>query len=442
MSSESSANQVTRRYFIQTTGSAAAAAPLLGPRSLQPAALETLNVACVGVGGMGGGDLKNVASGKNVRIVGLCDTDAKSLGRAAKGHAKAQTFADYRKMYDAMGKDIDAVVIATPDHMHGAIAIGALSLGKHVYCQKPIAHNLYECRQMATLAADNKLVTQMGTQIHSQTAYRTAVATLRTGVIGKVREAHLWVGKSWGGNAAGRPDKQDPVPSNLDWDLWLGVAKDRPYVSGRYHPGQWRRWLDFGSGTLGDMGCHIFDPVFTALGIGAPKSVVSKGPKHFREMFAPNGDFHYEFPGTEQTTETVKFRWTDGGSKKAADKAQLPKGVKLPGSGSFLIGEKGVMVIPHWAPPQFYSNGQKMDVELQILPSKNHRHEWTDACRGEDKTSTPFSYAGPLTEAVLLGTIAGHFPGTKLNWDSAAMEFDNYLATALVRRIYRKGWEL
>ncbi len=416
--------------------------PLLGPRTLRPTPQETLNVACVGVGGMGGGDLKNVAAGKNVRILALCDTDAKRLGGASKSHPKAQTFADYRRLLDGLGKDIDAVVVSTPDHMHGSIAVAALRLGKHVYCQKPIAHNLHECRLMTSLAAQNKLVTQMGTQIHSHAAYRTAVKTLQSGVIGKVKEAHLWVGKSWGGNAAGRPDKEDAVPARLDWDLWQGVARQRPYVARIYEPGQWRRWLDFGSGTLGDMGCHIFDPVFTSLGIGAPKSVVSSGPRHFNEMFAPNGDFLYEFPGTEHTAETVTFRWTDGKAKKDIAKAQLPKGERLPGAGSFLVGESGVMVIPHWSTPRLYRNGEKMDAEILSLPGKNHYHEWTDACRGEGETTTPFSYAGPLTEAVLLGTIAGHFPGKKLRWDSAAMEFDDYLANALIRRRYRSGWEL
>lgn len=435
-------SSITRRHFLQASGVAAASAPMLGPRILNPDPLETLNVACVGVGGMGGSDLNATAKGKNVRIVALCDIDANNLGRAAKGHGDAKTFADYRKMLDTMGKDIDAVVVATPDHMHGSISLAAMSLGKHVYCQKPIAHNLYECREMASLAKKTGVVTQMGTQIHSHAAYRTAVATLRSGVIGKVKEAHLWVGKSWGGSTKGRAPKGDPVPDHVDWDLWLGVAKDRPFVKGAYHPGQWRRWLDFGSGTLGDMGCHIFDPVFSALGIGAPKSVVSNGPGHFNEMFAPNGDLTYEFPGTDQTEDTITFRWTDGSSKKAIEKAQLPKGEKLPGAGSFLVGEKGVMVIPHWAPPRFYSNGQKLDVDVKNLPSLEHRNEWTDACRGEGKTSTPFSYACPLTEAVLIGTVAGHFASEKLQWDSANMEFDNYVATALVRRIYRKGWQL
>jgi predicted dehydrogenase len=429
-------SRITRRHFLQATGAAAAAVPMLGARTSTLSPLETLNVACVGVGGMGGSDLSATASGKNVRIAALCDIDAHHLGEAKKRHDGAKTFADYRKMFDAMGKDIDAVVIATPDHMHGSVALAAMSLGKHVYCQKPIAHNLYECREMASMAARTGVVTQMGTQIHSHSA------ALRTGVIGKVHEAHLWVGKSWGGNAAGRPAKVDPVPDHVDWDLWLGVASERPYADGQYHPAQWRRWLDFGSGTLGDMGCHIFDPVFAALGIGAPNSVVSNGPGHFREMFAPDGDFTYEFPGTDQTAATIKFRWTDGAAQKAKELAQLPKGEELPGAGSFLVGEKGVMVIPHWAAPRFYHKGEKMNVAIETLPDKEHRHEWTDACRGEGETSTPFSYACPLTEAVLLGTVAGHFPGQQLHWDSAKMEFDSYVATALVRRIYRKGWQL
>ena len=440
--------KLSRRSFLQSASSAAVAVPLLAPRLSVPSPLATLNVACVGVGGMGAGDLSNVAKGENVRIIGLCDTDASRLGAAAKRHPKAETYRDYRRLFDKLGKDIDAVVVSTPDHMHGSIAIAAMRLGKHVYCQKPIAHNLHECRLMTELAVQHRLVTQMGTQIHSHAAYRTAVATLRSGVIGKVREAHLWVGKSWGGTAAGRPAKQDPVPAGFDWDLWLGVARQRPFVKGLYHPGQWRRWLDFGSGTLGDMGCHIFDPVFSALGLGAPTSVVAQGPQHFREGFAPDGDFLFEFRGTPQTTDAITFRWTDGKARKAIEKAELPKpkagqkAERLPGAGSFLVGENGVMVIPHWAPPRFYRSGEKLEAKIVKLPGLNHYHEWTDACRGVGKTSTPFAYAGPLTEAVLLGTIAGHFPGQKLTWDSAAMEFDHHLANALIRRRYRAGWEL
>ncbi len=433
---------VSRRSFLKT--SAVVAAAPFTPRlwALSPA--ETLNVACVGVGGMGRADLHSVRTGKNVRIVALCDVDARSLGEAAKEkeNGDARTFADYRRMLDAMAKDIDAVVVSTPDHMHGPIAIAAMQLGKHVYCQKPIAHNLRECRMMANLAAAKGLVTQMGTQIHAHEAYRTAVATLQAGAIGKVKEAHLWVGKSWAGPAGGRPDKSDPVPEHLDWDLWLGVAAERPFVGGLYHPANWRGWIDFGSGTLGDMGCHIFDPVFSALGLGAPRTVHSHGPQHHAETFAGDEDVRYTFAGTQRTADVLAFRWTDGNAQPDAERAQLPKDVKLPGSGSFLVGEKGVMVIPHWAMPSLYRDGEKLEVELETKPAGDHYHEWTDACRGEGKTSTPFSYAGPLTEAVLVGTVAGRFPGRELRWDSAGLRFDVTEATALVSRTYRKGWEI
>ena len=403
---------ISRRTFFVSSASAAIGLGLsrLAPAWASPA--ETLNVACVGVGGMGGADLAQISRGKGVRIVALCDVDANNLGRAAKGHVGARTFADYRKLFDEMGKEIDAVVVSTPDHMHGSVALAAMALGKHVYCQKPIAHNLHECRQMTTLAAEKKVVTQMGTQVHGHAVYRTAVATLQSGVIGKLSEAHLWVSKSWAGPPGGRPSKADDVPAHLDWDLWLGVAPERPYVKGLYHPGNWRGWKDFGSGTLGDMGCHVFDPVFSALELSAPRTVVSRGTQHYEEAFAPDSDVRYWFPGTRHTTETLAFRWTDGRKVLPdAARAQLPPEEKLPGAGSFLIGETGVMVLPHIGPARLYREGKKLEPELVKREGRNHWHEWTDACRGEGQTSTPFSYAGPLTEAVLVGTVAGRFQG-------------------------------
>ncbi|HEX5053356.1 MAG TPA: Gfo/Idh/MocA family oxidoreductase [Planctomycetota bacterium] len=444
--------RLSRRSLLKSSV-ALAAAPLVLPRWYAYSPLATLDVACIGVGGMGGSDLASVAACRNVRIAALCDVDRNHLDAAAKLHPDAKTFADYRRLFDAMGKEIDAVVVSTPDHMHGSIAIAAMQLGKHVYCQKPIAHNLYECRRMAELAAKHRLVTQMGTQIHAHEAYRTAVATLQSGVLGRIKEAHLWVGKSWAGPANGRPDKTDPVPAELAWDLWLGVAPERPFVQDIYHPANWRGWLDFGSGTLGDMGCHIFDPVFTALGIGAPLDVVSRGPQHHAETFAGDEDVLYTFPATERTVGALPFRWTDGGVAPDVAKAQLPKSVgvtkegkpkecKLPGSGSFVVGEKGVMVLPHWAMPSFYRDGEVLDVELQQHGARNHYEEWTDACRGEGATSTPFAYAGPLTEAVLLGTIAGRFKDRLLKWDSARLRFDHDGANALVKRSYREGWRI
>jgi predicted dehydrogenase len=347
-------------------------------------------------------------------------------------------------LFDKIQEDIDAVTVSTPDHMHGAIAIAAMQRGKHVYCQKPIAHNVRECRAMARMATRHELVTQMGTQIHSDAAYRSAVASLRAGAIGKVSEAHLWVSKSWAGPAAGRPDRNDPTPADLDWDLWLGGAPTRPFVAGLYHPANWRGWRDFGSGTLGNMGCHIFDPVFSALGLGSPRSVLSKGPAHNPETFAADSDITYVFPGTEFTTESLTLRWTDGSgaSRPDATRAQLPKGVALPGAGSFLVGEKGVMVIPHWSLPSFYSQGEVLAAELVRLESRDHYHEWTDACRGEGQTTTPFAYSGPLTESVLIGCVAGSAPGRTFAWDADAMSLGDPRQDALLSRSYREGWKV
>ena len=441
-----SKRSLSRRNFLATTAGAVAATGLLSNRrSYAGSANEQLNVASVGVAGKGRSDLSDVANAKNVNVVALCDVDANSLAGAAKRYSDAKTFADYRKMLDSMQKDIDAVIVSTPDHMHGPIALMAMDLGMHVYCQKPLAHNLLECRAMQKMAAKNpKLKTQMGTQIHSHAAYRTGTAAVRAGAIGKVSEVHAWVGKSWSGPVTGRPDRTDPVPKHLNWDLWLGVAQERPYVARLYHPANWRKWIDFGAGTLGDMGCHIFDPVFTALELAAPTKVVSRGPQNHKETFAPDSDVVYAFNGTKYTNEAISFRWTDGSkqSRPDASKAQLPKGVKLPGAGAFFVGEKGVMVLPHVSMPKFYSQGEPMEVKIENIPFKNHYHEWADACRGEGETSTPFAYSCPVTEAVLTGTVAGRFKDHELTWDSETLKFNDDEANAVVGRKYRKGREL
>ena len=437
--------RLTRRQLLGRAGALGAALPLSRVCRADDAASDVVRIAHVGVGGMGRSDLNSVASSPHANIVGLCDIDAGRLAGAAKSFPDARTFADYRRMLDELSDSIDAVVVSTPDHMHGAISIDALRRGKHVYCQKPIAHNLRECRKMTELAEERGLVTQMGTQIHAHEAYRTAVASVRAGAIGKVREAHLWVSKSWAGPSEGRADRVDSVPEGIDWDLWLGVAPERPYVKGAYHPARWRGWRDFGAGTLGDMGCHIFDPVFSALGLGAPSEVVSKGPQHGEETFAPDGDVQYVFPETEWTAGPLKMRWTDGSgqSRPDAGRAGLPDGVGLPGAGSFLVGERGTMVIPHWSTPRIYRDG--VDVggdDLVRMEGKNHYHEWVDACRGVGETSTPFSYSGPLTEAVLAGVVAGCFRGKELRFDAAEVRFDDAAADAMVGRKYRDGFEI
>lgn len=436
-----SGRRQTRRAFLASLP-AIALAPRATARLSAPRPNTALGMACVGVGGMGRADLRAVANSEHTRILALCDVDERRLASAAEEQPSARRFTDFRRMLDAMERDLDAVVVSTPDHMHGPIALAAMERGKHVYCQKPLAHNLRECRAMARLAAERGVVTQMGIQIHAHAAYRTAVATLRAGALGKVSRAESWVGRSWAGPAAGRPARTDPVPEWLAWDLWLGVAPERPFVKGIYHPARWRGWLDFGTGTLGDMGCHIFDPVFAGLDLAAPRSVVSRGPAHHEETFAGDGDVLYEFEGTAHTAPRFFLHWTDGRAGKRPEWAgeHLPADVRLPRAGSLILGERGVMVLPHWAAPVIWRGGERVEDGLVECPSRNHYLEWVGACRGEGSTSAPFSYAAPLTEAVLLGTVAGRFPGRELHWNSAALRFDDTEADACVERRYREGW--
>lgn len=432
-----------RRRFLQT--SLAASAGLMLPRATSAQSPnQTLNLASVGVGGKGWSDLNSSAAGNNVRVVALCDVDANNLSRAAKAFPAASNFADYRKMLDDMASDIDAVLVSTPDHMHAPIALAAMAAGKHVHVQKPLANNLSDLRLMQQLAAGNpELQTQMGTQIHSDQAYRTAVRMVKEGAIGKVSAGHLWVSKSWAGPQEGRPDKTDPVPEHLDWELWLGAAPERPYVNKIYHPASWRAWKDFGAGTLGDMGCHICDPVFSALDLPAPRSITSRGLEHYEETFASQGNVEYEFDGTEFTTDTVRLLWTDGirPGKSEALRSALPDDVELPGAGSYLIGEKGVMILPHVEMPTFYADGKPMEIEVKSAGSRNHYTEFTDACQDLGETSTPFSFSCRVTEAVLTGVVAGNFKDHKLAWNSAKLTFDHEPATDQVRREYRAGWE-
>lgn len=428
---------ISRRLVLKGLASAA----IVGPSIVfarAPARNERVALAAVGVGGRGSADIAALMSSPHAKMVALCDVDQTRLAPMAKRYPAAATFADYRVMFDRMAPDIDAVLIATPDHMHAPIALAAMALGKHVYIQKPLAHNLAELRSMVNAADRSGVATQMGTQVHASDAYRTAAAMIQADAIGKVREAHLWVSKSWSGPATGRPDRVDPIPDHLDWDLWLGVAPNRPFAAGTYHPGSWRRWKDFGTGTLGDMGCHIFDPVFSALSLKDATSVRSQGPASHAETFAPNTDMRYTFAPTPLTDGELSLRWTDGSgpSRPDAARAHLPDGVKLPGAGSFMVGERGVMVLPHWGMPRFYADGKPMDIPINSAGSTNHFHEWIDACRGQGSTSTPLSYAGPVTEAVLLGVVAADLPGQTLAWNSAQLTFDNPSANAKIARTY------
>lgn len=415
-------------------------------RSVSAAPSSKLNLASVGVGGKGWSDLVSIAASPHVNVVALCDVDEtkEHLGRAAEKYPHAKRYTDWRKMLEQ--KDIDAVQVSTPDHMHAPIALAAMALGKHVYCQKPLSHTVFEARTMTEAAAKAGVVTQMGNQIQSHTFYRTATQIVHDGIIGKVKEVFSWQSgnpswRAW----KDRPAGSDPVPATLKWDEWLGVAPERPYLDKCYAPFNWRNWQDFGTGQLGDFACHILDPVFTSLKLTSPLSLVGHAPELNREVWPEHSLVQYVFPGTEYTAgKTINVTWLDkAGVTPDVAKLSLPADAKLPRAGSALIGEKGVLVIPHVAAPQLYPTEKFSEVTLPEVPARDHYTTWADACRGEGYTTSLFSYSGPLTETVLLGTIANRFPGEKLNWDAAALKVTNLdKANQWLTKSYRKGWEL
>lgn len=441
-------HRLDRRSFIAATG-AAAASLSFGSMASAASANGKLRTAHIGVGGMGGSDLRSVASHPMVEVVGLCDVDSGRLSKAANSHKDAKTFVDFREMIDALGDGVDAVVVSTPDHTHAPAAMTALNAGKPVYCQKPLTHEVFEARQLRLKAESSKLVTQMGIQVHSAPPYRRAVAIIQSGAIGKVSEVHAWSNKNWGYDGGPFTNTAEP-PASLDFNLWLGTAAERKFVPRVLHPGQWRKLIPYGTGTLGDMGVHIFDTPYDALALTAPKWAKTT-------CRAPTGVGHptkniveYEFPGTKHTTETMRWTWYDGGFAPPRELPQLAKhgiqlgaDLKLPGQGSLFIGEEGVMLLPHVGEPVLLPAQKFKDYKRPDVQTSNHYHQWVDACLGESDTSASFSYAGPLTEALLLGVVANRFPGKTLQWDAENLKIANLeAANDLLRREYRKGFEV
>jgi predicted dehydrogenase len=407
---------------------------------------EKLRLAAVGVGGKGWSDLTSVTASPHVQVAALCDIDEtdKFLGRAAEKFPSAKRFTDWRKLLDE-AKAFDAAIVATPDHMHAPVSLPLMALGKHVYCEKPLTHTVFEARQVRLAAARYKVVTQMGNQIQSHEAYRTAVKLARDGLVGKVKEVHSWqAGKHFWRLVDDRPAKSDPVPKGVHWDNWLGVAPERPFVQKIYHDFNWRAWRDFSNGQLGDFGCHILDPVFLALNLGAPSTVRAEAPPIHPELWTLKAKVSYTFPGTEYTAgRTLPLTWYDGeGHYPPRERLGLPEEVKLPGSGSVLLGEKGTLLIPHVGLPRVYPASKETADKIAKLPGVNHYTGWADACRGVGKTMSSFGYAGPLTECVLLGTIAIRCPGATLTWDAEAMRLSGGVgAESMLKKAYRKGWE-
>jgi predicted dehydrogenase len=438
---------LSRRRFLQRVGVGGAASVLTAVSwSRVYGANENLRLASVGVSGKGWSDLNGVAASPKVAVVALCDIDETEqfLGRAAEKFPAAKRYTDWRRLLDKP-KEFDAVTVSTPDHTHTPVALAAMALGRHVFCQKPLTHTVFEARQMRLAAKKFGVVTQMGNQIQSHEAYRTAVKLIRDGTIGKVKEVHSWQsGRMRWLTFDDRPKGEDPVPEKVHWDVWLGTAPARPFKEKAYHSWNWRAWQDFSNGQLGDFGCHILDPVFLALGLTAPITIRAESSPLNREVWYKWSVVDYEFPGTEYTAgKTLKLTWYDGeGKLPPREKLGLAADVKLPGAASLLVGEKGSLLVPHIAAPRLLPEATFKEFTVEKVPAVDHYVGWADACRGVGKTTSHFDYAGPLTEAVLLGTVAVRVPGETLKWDAAALKVTNSpKADGLLRKSYRKGWE-
>ena len=439
----------SRRSFLQQLAAGAATAPFITRGLLAQSPNSKIRHATFGASGMAWADVTEIAKHPAIEVVAACDVDQKRTAEFRKKFPEARIYTDYRELLDKE-KDLQTVNVSTPDHMHAPIGMTAMQRGLHVYGQKPLTHDIFETRRLTEFAREKKLVTQMGIQIHSSTEYRTAVMMVQAGAIGKIKEVHTWSNKTWGDIGA-MPEKTDPVPDGLDWDKWLGVSAERPFIGGGwYHPGNWRRRLDFGTGTFGDMGCHIYDPVFKALALTYPLSVKSRGAAPNDHSWATDAIVEYVFPGTTHTADkTVRVTWYDGDQRPPKEVQDLAivagdeKKGKLPDQGSIFLGTEGIMVLPHIATPRLIGDKFK-EFSFEKVAGDNHWHQFIEAVLGNRKNGDAnFDYAGPMTEAVLLGSVASRFPNELLEWDGAGLKFTNVAkANEFVTRQYRKGWEI
>ncbi|MFS4491535.1 Gfo/Idh/MocA family oxidoreductase [Maribacter sp. 2308TA10-17] len=443
---------MNKREFLKKTAMASSFALLPAGTLAFSKKDKRIRTAHIGVGNMGGEDLGAISSHAQVDVVALCDVDKSNLAAALKLHPKAKTFSDYRVMLKEMDKKIDAVIVSTPDHTHAPASMMAMKMNKPVYCQKPLTHHVSEARAMRKIAEEKGLVTQMGIQVHSFYDYKLATLLIQSGIIGKVHTVRAWSPKNWGYDGPA-PEGSDPVPETLDWNLWLGTSAERPYKEDVYHPGNWRKLVEYGCGTLGDMGVHIFDTPYNALQLDVPTTITTNCRKPNGFGYPEQNMVTYEFPGTKYTADTLKWVWYDGvDADKQREDLMLPGGEKLNDQGAMFIGEKGRFYLPHFQKlPQLIIDGEFIDISEQIAAqnlgepvrdyaaeSPKHYHQFIDACLGKDKVTAPFSYASRLTETILLGVIAGRFPNQTLHWDSANAKFVEEEANQYLDSPYRE----
>ena len=437
--------QLTRRDFLRNTAWSGASLILLADSRLVRGtqANSRLDVAGIGVGGRGAADVNGVGASEN--IVALCDVDQAHAAKTFEQYPQAARYTDFRRMLDKIHNNIDAVVIGTPDHTHAAPGVMAMKLGKHCYCEKPLTHSVYEARTMAEIAKENKLVTQMGTQIHAENNYRRVVELVQTGAVGSVREVHVWLGANFAGpptrtnmSQPDAPSDHPPVPDTLDWDLWLGPAAYRPYHP-EYAPFKWRYWWNFANGQLGDFFCHYCDLAFWALKLRHPTSVEAEGPVH------PESAAHWtiarqEYPARGDLPPVTLTWYNGGGYPKIVKENNVPQW----NSAVLFIGSNGMLIADYnkhqLLPEENFTDFQRPD---PFIPdSIGHHREWAEACKTGGPTTCNFDYSGALTEAALLCNVALR-TGEKLTWDAKNLKAVGCPeADALIRRPYREGWTL
>ena len=444
-----------RRDFLKTSATLASTVAafsvvprhvLGGPRQIPPS--EKMNVAGVGIGGMGGANLANLAA---ENIVALCDVDLNYAAHTIKRYPKAKVYTDYRKMLDAQ-KDIDGVVVGTPDHTHAVISMAAIRAGKHVYCQKPLTHDVYEARILAKAAREAKVATQLGIQGHSMEGARLTCEWIWAGLIGEVREVEAWCDlscypwghASWSSQWSDRPKDTPPLPSGLEWDLWIGPAPMRAYHRA-YHPRTWRSFWDFGSGMMGDRGAHTLDSVFWALKLGAPTSIEATSCGNTAEVHPLSVIVTFQFPAREGLPP-LKLTWYEG--TRAPRPAELEDGRRVPAEGGvFFKGAKGtIMADVYGGSPRIIPESKMREAKLppKTLPRVrgSHEQDWVRACKTGARAGADFCYSGPLAEMCCLGNIAKRVD-TRIHWDAKNLKVTNHPeANRYVRVEYRKGWEL
>ena len=462
---------LTRRTFVG--GMAAAAGFMIVPRHvlggpLFQAPSDRVNIATVGyVNGMGTNN--TTAAGKVANIVALCDVDESAAAARAATRSKiyetfpqAVRYKDFRVMLEKQ-KDIDGIIVATPDHAHAVVAMAAMQLGKHVYVQKPLTRTVSEARALTEAARRYKVVSQMGNQGHSGEGVRLIEEWISHGAIGKVREVHCWTNRPIWPQGMPRPAEGQPVPDGLDWDLWIGPAPMRPFHEA-YHPFSWRAWMDFGCGALGDMACHVMDAAYQVLKLGYPTSVTTTlaynvvpfqrdngttGSRRitYNDSFPPASVVHYTFPDRGKNLPPVRLHWYDGGIlPERPEELELDR--RLPESGTIFVGDKGKLIC------ETYSESPRLIPESKMQAYKrppktiprivgSHEENWIQAIKNHGQATSHFDYSGPFTETVLLGNVAMMFPGTKLFWDGPNMKVTNLPeANEVIQHHYRAGWAL